>query len=86
MVHVDAAVLALLLHRVLPEKMRLQAGAVVVHAIEGVDDRADDQHDGEHRECCQTLADGHILCGVLVNAEELEDEVCQSSKVENDDA
>lgn len=65
--------------------MRFEAGLEVVHAVHGVDDSADQQHDGKHRKRRQTLAYWHVLLGSLIDAEEFEDEVGEGSKIGDND-
>lgn len=84
-VHVDTAVLALFHHRLGAHEVCFEASSEIVHAVHRVDDGADQQHDGQHRKRCQTLAYGHVLLRSLVDAEKLEDEVGQAAKVEDDD-
>lgn len=81
-VHVDTAIIALLLDGHLPQQMSLEAGAVVVHAVESIDDRADQQEDSQHGKGRQTLAYRHVLGGTLIDTEQLEDEVGQASEEE----
>lgn len=85
-VHINTAVVALLLDRRLPQQMGLEASAVVVHAVESIDDRADQQEDSQHGKGRQTLAYRHVLGGTLIDTEKLEDEVGQASEKECDDA
>lgn len=85
-VHIDTAVIALLLDRRLPQQVSFEASAVVIHAVEGIDDGADQQEDSQHGKGRQTLAYRHVLSGALVDTEQLEDEVGQASEKERDDA
>lgn len=86
-VHVDTARILLLDIDRLLEKVGLETALEVVHAYECIGDGADNQHDGYHSKCCQTLSYRHVECSVagLVDTEELENEVRQAAKVEYDD-
>lgn len=84
-VHIDTAVVALLLHRRLAEQVRLQSTAVVVHAIECIDDCTQQEENRQHCKSCQTLAHGHVLLGALIDAEEFKDEVGKAAEEEDDD-
>ena len=67
--------------------MRLEARAKVVHADEGVDDGQDDEEDGQDGKGGQRPADGVVVLAVarLVDAHQLEEEVGQAAKVQQDD-
>lgn len=84
--HVEATVVALLGSLVRLEQVHFETVAVVVDAVKCVDDGANDQQDGQHGESRQTLSHRHILLSMLVDAEELEDEIGETSKVEDNDA
>lgn len=69
------------------EEVLLEALAKVAHADDGVDDGENDQEDGDDGESGQRPADGHVVLAVsrLVDADQLEDEVAQSTEIEDDD-
>jgi hypothetical protein len=65
----------------------LQALTKIAHADEGIDDGKDDEDDGHDRKCRERLPDRHVILlrMGLVDAHQLEKEVCESAKVEEDD-
>lgn len=67
--------------------MRLESGAEVAHADDGIGDSEDDKKDGNDGKGCERLSHGsvRILMSGLVDSDKLEDEVAQAAEIENDD-
>lgn len=68
--------------------MCFEAGAEVVHADDGVDDGHDDEQNGDDGEGGERLSNGEVRRSAagLVDTEELEDEVGETAKVEDNNA
>lgn len=67
--------------------MSLEPLTEVAHADERVDDGKDDQEDGQHSECGQRPAYSQVVLVMagLIDADQLEEEVGQTTEVEQDD-
>ena len=67
--------------------MCLQPGIEVAHAHKGVNYRQNNQHDGHHSEGCEgpPNCDVVLLVAVLVDTDQLKEEICQGTKVQQDD-
>jgi len=65
-----------------PHDVWLQSFVEIHRAQNGIDDRKDDQHDGDHGKTGQTLAHRYIVGSFawLVHAGKLENEIGQSSE------
>lgn len=68
--------------------MSLEARAEVVHADDGIDDGHYDEQNGDDGERGERFSNGKVgrSAARFVDAEELEDEVGEAAKVEDDDA
>lgn len=84
---VRVGVLLLRVRALGPEQVLAQPRAEVAHADEGIDDGQDDEDDGQHGKGRQRAAHGVVVLAVarLVDAHQLEEEVGQAAKVEQDD-
>lgn len=85
-VHIDTSVITLLLDGLLPQQVSLETCAIVAHAVKRVGDGEYQQQNSENRKGCQTLPHRHILLRFLVDAEKLENEISQTTKITHNDS
>lgn len=65
--------------------MRLETGAKVAHANNGVGNGKEDEQDGDDGECGQRLSNSPVLFSLLVDSDKLVNKVGQSTQMQHND-